>query len=184
MKRLRISILCAVAVLGIGLGTYLVLANDEHAHKKNVSAASVDSGPLSTATVSFGSWLTPLDRFTAVPPPSANNHEMTPQIATIKAGGTVNFIISGLHQVIVYDNGTQPGDIDATQLTPPAPPLPQLITDPNNRIYRGLDPRPLFPTTLDRVEVVNFANPGTYLVICGVLPHFQVGMYGFVKVLP
>jgi plastocyanin len=184
MKRLRISILCAVAVLGIGLGTYLVLANDEHAHKKNVSAASADSGPLSNATVSFGSWRTPLDRFTAVPPPSANNHEVTPQIATIKAGGTVNFIISGLHQVIVYDNGTQPGDIDATQLTPPAPPLPQLITDANNRIYRGLDPRPLFPATLDRVEVVNFANPGTYLVICGVLPHFQVGMYGFVKVLP
>lgn len=183
MKRLRLSILCAVAVLGIGLGTYLVLANDEHAHKKNVSAASADSGPLSNATVSFGSWMTPLDRFTALPPPTANHHELIPQIATIKAGGTVNFIISGLHNVVVYDNGTQPGDIDTTQLTPPAPPLPRLITDPNNRIYRGLDPRALFPT-LDRVEVVHFANPGTYLVICGVLPHFQQGMFGFVRVLP
>jgi uncharacterized cupredoxin-like copper-binding protein len=36
----------------------------------------------------------------------------------------------------------------------------------------------------DRVEVVHFAEPGTYLVICGVLPHFQAGMYGFVRVLP
>ncbi|MCM3900837.1 MAG: hypothetical protein ND866_03960, partial [Pyrinomonadaceae bacterium] len=91
-------------------------------------------------------------------------------------------IISGLHQVIVYDDGTQPGDIDISSLTPPAPPLPQLITDPVRRIYRGPDPRPLFPTTLDRVEVVHFANRGTYLVICGVLPHFQQGMFGFVKV--
>lgn len=41
----------------------------------------------------------------------------------------------------------------------------------------------LFPT-VDRVEVVQFAEPGTYLVICGVLPHFQEGMYGYMRVLP
>jgi uncharacterized cupredoxin-like copper-binding protein len=56
-----------------------------------------------------------------------------------------------------------------------------LIADPNRRVYRGLDPS-LQPA--DRVEVVHFAEPGTYLVICGVLPHFQAGMYGFVRVLP
>ena len=183
MKRLRLSILCAAAGLAVGLGTYLVLANNQHAHKMSVSAASADNGPLSNATVSFGSWMTPLDRFTVPPPPSANHHELIPQIATIKAGGTVNFIISGLHNVIVYDNGTQPGDIDTSLLTPPAPPLPRLIDDPDGRIYRGPDPRALLPT-LDRVEVVHFANPGTYLVICGVLPHFNQGMFGFVTVLP
>ena len=37
----------------------------------------------------------------------------------------------------------------------------------------------------DRVEVVHFANPGTYLVICGVRNHFvNDDMYGFVRVLP
>ena len=46
---------------------------------------------------------------------------------------------------------------------------------------RGLDPS-LQPA--DRVEVVPFANPGTCLVICGVLSNFQAGMYGYVQVLP
>ena len=65
-----------------------------------------------------------------------------PQIAKIKAGGTVNFIISGLHQVIVYDDGTQPSDISlANQIGgfPGPPQLPPLNDDPNRRIYRGLD---------------------------------------------
>jgi plastocyanin len=103
----------------------------------------------------------------------------------IQAGGTVSFIISGLHNVVVYDNGTQPGDIDISLIIPPPPPppnLPPIIDDPHRRIYRGLDPRALLPT-LNRVEVVHFANPGTYLVICAVLPHFLDDMFGFVRVL-
>jgi hypothetical protein len=59
--------------------------------------------------------------------------------------------------------------------------MPPLIADPNRRIYRGLDPS-LVPQ--DRVEVVHFDQPGTYLVMCGVLPHFLEGMVGFVRVLP
>ena len=35
----------------------------------------------------------------------------------------------------------------------------------------------------DRVEVVHFPEKGLYLVICGVLPHFDDGMYGWVKVV-
>ena len=35
----------------------------------------------------------------------------------------------------------------------------------------------------DRVEVVQFATPGTYLVICAIVPHFNEGMYGYVRVL-
>jgi hypothetical protein len=32
---------------------------------------------------------------------------------------------------------------------------------------------------------MQFPNPGTFLVICGVRPHFVIdGMYGFVKVNP
>lgn len=32
--------------------------------------------------------------------------------------------------------------------------------------------------------VVSFDEPGTYLVTCGILPHFAGGMYGYVRVLP
>jgi plastocyanin len=188
MKRISLLILCAVIFVAAGgLTTYLVLARTSHNanHHSNVPATSppVESGPLSNATVSFGSWMTtpPLDRFPNNNPITANHHELIPQVAKIKAGGTVNFIISGFHHVLVYDDGTQPGDIDTTITISPTNGGPPLIADPDRRIYRGLDPS-LFPQ--DRVEVVNFANPGTYLVMCGVLPHFRDGMFGFVRVLP
>jgi hypothetical protein len=119
---------------------------------------------------------------------------------TIQAGGSVNFIIAGAHQIIVYGHRTQPEDIDTSQLVPPAAGgAPILIDDPKNRIYRGLDfstlpllsippdpPAPLTPPFLmDRVEVVNFPKPGTYLVICGIVFHFvNDGMFGFVRVVP
>jgi plastocyanin len=200
MKRARVSILCATAIFVVGLATYLVLANVYHPRKHNVSASSENSnnhqlhhgnpkpdslnlGILSNATVSFGAWAasatTPLDRFAADPAGGAGNvHELIPQLALIKAGGTVNFIIAGLHNVIVYDDGTKPSDINTTLIVPGS--APPLIDDPNRRIYRGPDPRTL---PRDRVEVVHFDKPGTYLVICGVLPHFTEGMYGFVKVI-
>ena len=193
MKRLSL-LLGAIAVLGVCLTGYWLfagksaLAGNSHGtgHASGPRPAATIDGPLANATVSFGAWIMPLDRHPNVlPPPTANHHELIPQVAKIKAGGSVNFIISGLHQVIVYDDGTQASDINIGLLSPPPPgtPLPPLIDDPDGRLYRGPDPRVLLPT-LDRVEVVHFANPGTYLVICGVLPHFQQGMFGFVKVLP
>ena len=181
MKRLRLSILCSVAILAIGLTTYLAFAREGHSNHASPSPAL--DGPLSNATVSFGAWMTPLDRFPNSSPGASGHHVVIPQVATIKAGGTVNFIISGIHQVIVYDAGTQPGDIN-TGLTTPTTGTPAgipLINDPAHRIYRGPDPTLI--QLRDRVEVVHFANPGTYLVICGVLPHFTAGMYGFVRVL-
>lgn len=190
-------ILAAILIVAAGFTSYrlfarnnAVLAENTHNHH-STSAKPAAEDPLSNATVSFGAWKTnpPFDRMTQPATPPTNEHVVVPQIAKIKAGGAVNFIISGLHQVIVYDDGTQPGDIDTSNLVPPIagpPPLPPLINDPNGRIYRGPDPRiaPLFPNFLDRVEVVHFGEPGTYLVICGVLPHFTTGMFGFVKVLP
>ena len=187
MKKLRVPLLCAAAVSALAVATYLVTANNQHQKSAHAALATADNGPLTNATVSFGAWMTspPLDRFPNFSNTRTSNHHVViPEVAKIKAGGTVNFIISGFHQVIVYDDGTQPGDIDTTNTVlptvPPSPP-PALIADPNRRIYRGLDPS-LQPA--DRVEVVHFTNPGTYLVICGVLPHFQSGMYGFVRVLP
>jgi len=142
------------------------------------------TGPLASATVSFGHWLTapPLDRFPNLSPRTANGHQLIPHEVTVKAGGTVNFVIAGFHHVLVYDDGKQPGQINANLTVPvTAPPGPPLINDPAGRLYRGLDPS-LFPQ--DRVEVVQFPSPGTFLVICGVRPHFvDDGMYGFVKVI-
>src|SRR5215813_10856539 len=181
MKRLRLSILCAVAVLAIGLTIYLVIARE--GHPGHATGGPSFDEPLSNATVSFGEWMTPLDRFPNLSPATANHHQLIPQVARIKAGGTVNFIIAGFHQVNVYADGTQPEDINTASTVPVTqPPGPPLINDPTNRIYRGLDPS---QQPRDRVEVVHFANPGTYLVICGVFPHFvNDRMYGFVKVLP
>jgi hypothetical protein len=101
----------------------------------------------------------------------------------IAKGGAVNFVISRFHQVAVYGNGTQPNAINVN-ITVPSTGTPAgvpLINDAANRVYRGLDPS-LQPQ--DRVEVVRFDNPGTYLVICAVRAHFvDDGMFGFVRVL-
>ena len=156
---------------------------------------SVDTGndPLGSATVGFGGWMTgfapPLDRFTQpLPPPPANHHELIPNMAKIKAGGYVNFVISGLHVISIYDSGTAPEDIDIGDTTPLGGPLPPVINSPAGRLYRGPNPvisaGPPPVIDLDRVEVVHFDNPGTYLVLCAVLPHFLEGMYGYVRVLP
>jgi len=187
MKHSRLSIGCIVALLFVGLVVPLVTADD---HRR------------ANATVSFGSWQTdpPLDRFDNLSPIARNHHELIPNEVTIRAGGTVNFIVSGFHEPTVYDDGTQPGDIrtDAahTILSTGTPNVVPLINDPFRRIYRGQDPslQPLLqPSTLghgpvssqDRVEVVFFPKPGTYLVICSVRPHFvNDHMFGFVRVLP
>ena len=109
---------------------------------------------------------------------------MIPFEATIKAGGTVNFHISGFHLLTIYGPGTGFDDISTTVLTPipGAPPgFPPVVDDPVNRVYRGPSPLPL---PQDRVEAVNFANPGRYLVVCTFLPHFLDKMFGYIKVLP
>jgi len=141
-------------------------------------------GPLANAVMIFGSWGIdpPLNRFPNISPGAANHHLPIPHEVKIKAGGAVSFIIGGFHQVVVYGPGTRPEDISLTTLINGAgsPPLPPLIDDPLNRVYRGLDPG-LQPR--DRVETVQFPNPGSYLVICAVLPHFVNGMFGYVRVL-
>lgn len=148
-------------------------------------------GPLASATVSFGEWPAtgdaPLDRM-AVPdaPLAPNLHMLVPNTATIKAGGTVNFVVAGFHQIAVYEPGTRPDDIVPTRLPPtPIPGAPAavfLIDDPVGRLYRGINP---IGQPQDRVEVVHFGEPGRYLVMCLVSVHFlNDDMYGWVRVLP
>jgi plastocyanin len=157
------------------------------------------TGPLASATVSFGAWPVgtvdePVDRtVTPLAPFAPNVHALLPHEVTIKQGGAVNFVLAGFHQVVVYAPGTKPDDIDTSLLLPipGAPPVVGLIDDPMNRIYRGLDPRLLSPAppaapnllSQDRVEVVGFATRGVYLVICAVNVHFADGMYGWVRVI-
>jgi hypothetical protein len=155
-------------------------------------------GPLASATVSFGQWPTeteppvpPVDRFPNVGAPARPNvHLQIPYIATIKEGGSVNFVVAGFHNIQIFEPGTKTTDINVGMTIPvtnppppPAPsPFPPLINDANGRVYRGPDPT-LVPQ--DRVEAVRFTKPGKYLVICGFIPHFvNDNMHGFVNVLP
>ncbi len=160
------------SVLATGL-TVPALASQGHNHKPL-------DGPMANATVSFGFW-PPGDRFTVSEAPAApNGHQLLPYEATVKAGGSVNFIVAGFHHILVYAPGTETAHIDRDRLVPGSQP-PGIIDDPNNRVYRGVDPRSV---PQDRVEVVQFPNPGRYLVICGVRPHFvNDNMHGWVKVV-
>lgn len=198
MNRITSVFFCFTVIFAVG---FLSSGQVSAQHHRNPGPIE-PSDPLSSATVAFGGWkanphLCPnppgpcptVDRFAANPntqfPRFSNNHALAPEIAKIRAGGAVNFIIGGLHVVAVYDNGTRPTDIDITDLVPGRPPMtPPIMNDPVNRIYRGLDPF-LLPVNAqqDRVEVVQFDRPGLYLVICAVLPHFQDGMYGYVRVI-
>lgn len=124
------------------------------------------------------------------PPPSGHdqsNHardNLVPRTVVIDKGGTVTFQMgmAGVHQVAIYEPGTEPDDIDASIVvfppTPPCPPVP-LIDDPANRVAvlgaqvcQGGPPAPSY----------TFNEPGRYLVICTFVPHFNVGMYGWVVV--
>lgn len=106
---------------------------------------------------------------------------MVPRTVVIDKGGTVTFNTFGVHEVAIYDDGTEPEDIDTTALVlmpvgcPTA--IPLLIDDDTNRIA-------LYAQQCGgaRQVVHQFQNPGKYLVICAFLPHFQVQMYGWVVV--
>lgn len=146
-------------------------------------------GPLASATVSFGQWpagASPtLDRMaTPDAPAAANTHLLLPYRAKVKVGGSVNFIIAGFHQIVVYGPGKAPGDVNTGTLLPipGLPPFLGLIDDPAGRVYRGPTPAGL---PQDRVEVVQFNQRGSHLVICSFSPHFiNDNMHGWVDVLP
>ena len=150
------------------------------------------SGRRADATVSFGLWETdpPLDRFAGNPAMGAGNHpEVIPNVSSInvsrKDSGGVNFIISGNHVVAIYDDGTRPEEIDTNLLVQAEPPITLgggIIDDPDKRISRGAN-QTAATGARDRVEVVHFSKPGTYLVICAIRSHFvEDKMYGFVVV--
>ena len=113
MRRSTLSIMGLAAMLCLGLAAPLAMADDGH---------------LASATVSFGEWNRQCYRPHAESWRSAtgqigrdpvlgrgNTHELIPKITTIKAGGSVNFIISGGHIVAVYDDGIDLRTLDWRQ---------------------------------------------------------------------
>lgn len=199
MKRIIFSLICVLTLIGIVLSASSLMADDRRSDN---------------VTVSFGLWdpnksdlSSPLDRFLGDPAQGAGvNDILVPQKVTIKEGDAVNFIIGGGHVLAIYDDGTKPKDIDGaiepncavplptSGITIPCSPVnaagqPQaggILSDSNGRIYRGAFLN--IVARRDGVEVVQFAKPGTYLVICARKSHFidsttgEFQMFGFVKV--
>jgi hypothetical protein len=135
----------------------------------------------STATVQFGR----PDTGSPFPPPSGHDQSsnakdnMVPRTVVISQGGSVTFEIAGLHQPAIYEAGTTPSDITPT--TDPTPP-PGRVNDSNGRLVLG--PLNAPPATTNWTSPAGtFDQPGRYLVICNILPHFaNFNMYGWVIV--
>jgi plastocyanin len=113
---------------------------------------------------------------------------IVPRTVTIRQGGTVTFNVpAAVHQVRIYKPGTDDEDINTSNLTTlaafagcagnPIVNAPLVINDTNN--LEAAIPVPCFTATS---VTHTFTTPGKYLVICGFLPHFEVGMYGWVEV--
>lgn len=114
--------------------------------------------------------------------------DVVPRTVVIRSGGTVTFNVpAGVHQIAIYAPGTKPEDINAGIVTtlsafagcagPPVVNAPLVINDPTNRVATRS-----VPCFTPAQRSYTFTSPGRYLVICAFLPHFGVGMYGWVDV--
>ena len=186
MKKLVGSLSVVAALVSISCAQQSPGSSSSASAASAGSSLALQPSALSlSATIDFGR-----DNLgSPFPPPSGHDQSghsrdsLFPQEVVIDKGGTVTFVMgaSGVHEVAIYSPGTGPGDIDTSLLSPPAatcPPVPT-INDPNGRIAivsdqvcEGGSPSPSY----------TFNSPGRYLVICTFLPHFNVGMYGWVTV--
>lgn len=153
-------------------------------------------------TVAFGAGMN------TAQPGNAQNHHVLPNVIRVNAGDVVNFVVSGLHVIRVYDRGVLLSDVramipDECEVNPAPPaefpancftdagPVPVIPTLGLDVYYQGLNsigPPPQLPPfapvsiAQNRVEAVSFLKPGRYLVICAVLEHFNDRMYAVVEV--
>ena len=187
------SVVLAIAAVAIAAGGQGVRANDHDDDDQRVPQA---------VTVTFG---------TGLNQPGALNHHVVPQVVKVRTKlatattpaipGVVNFLVAGFHQIFVYIPGVTPNDITAFLAANDPTNANLFINDLNNLFYTGINPARLVagvPTFNDniptpnpriladynnRVESVGFTAPGKYLVICNVRPHFQNGMFAWVRVV-
>lgn len=143
-----------------------------------------------TATIQFGQPNVG-SPFPPDPPHDQSAHakdNLVPRNVVIRTGGTVTFQVPrGVHQIAIYNPGTDPADIDTSNVTtlaafagcagPPVVNAPLVINDPTNRL--AVFPIPCFASA---TRTRTFNNAGKYLVICAFLPHFEVQMWGWVTV--
>jgi plastocyanin len=144
--------------------------------------AQSDGNSKTSVTVSFGAGLN------TAQPGNAANHHILPRTIEVKAGGVVNFAVGGFHQIVIYNPGTDIGDITI----PAFPPNLFVNYQLNTAYYVGINPddantaTPPAPETVfngeNRLETVSFTEPGVYLVICNVTPHLRDGMYAYIRV--
>ena len=152
------------------------------------AAAAVGAGIPLNVTVEFGR-----DRVgSPFPPPEghdASGHardKMFPREVVIARGGSVTFDMGTFHQVAIFAPGTKAGDIDASQtvdLTAPngAVIIPDFLIDVSGSAL-AVGPFSFAPMTWTS-PAGTFDEPGLYLVICRVVPHFVDGnMYAWVRV--
>ena len=91
-----------------------------------------------------------------------------PGAVAISTGGSVTFHVDGFHQVAIYALGTTAKDIE------PNPAAFPFVEDPVGRLALG---------GVGSDLTFTFDQPGKYLVICNIAPHFEESnMWGWVQV--
>ncbi len=138
-----------------------------------------DKAPVSV-TVSFGAGLN-----TALAGPNPDNDHILPKKIEVKAGGVVNFVVAGFHQVLAYNPGVKPQDVlDNAPVFNPAPPPagdPQSfyinygLRDQDDKtivLYVGANPGAGLTSAVPSGECIDTAaattNPFQHVQSCGV----------------
>jgi hypothetical protein len=149
-----------------------------------VIPAAVSAGPDGSASVQFGNPEVG-SPFPVGPPPivihdasPSAQFNLVPRTAVVAPGGTVTFTVGVAgpsspqtvpHQVAVCELGIGPDDVDV-------PLTGTFINDPDCPTHGA-------PSTSGAAVPVQFTEPGRYLVLCNLRPHFvEFDMYGWVNV--